>query len=582
MTATPNSTTVVASQRQNKNKLIIPILSVLLFLSVLLLIKDYYFNRSFYNPSVNNESQIDDLLTSKNILTIFNKNDNHHPAEDDTEDAATQQGVVSSTKQSSKTASQLDSENCNNQGFYYTDINGCNCFSCFYGVHCENFDQDCVINDVGGNPLLFEEYWRNISNSNENGSISDESTATEPIYYRSPYQMYVMSKINISSNASNSGSKKSKTFSTISGNKNTNNKNEKKNENFGSSATSGSGFLYPYLANQIGEIHQYVNNIDNLDSKYVVLGSGATELIGAAMYACKELYQQQQQEKKAGAASSGTSSSSSSDQVYVYAKVPYYEGYPANLLTVGVENLQFSTNESLNAEQVIEFVTYPNNPTNTFREATYGNNALCTIYDQVYWWPSMSNLTQGGAPLNTQISLFSFSKITGHGGSRLGWALVDDYNIANLMSSFIRAIQVHISIDTQLRAYRVFNYLLADAPTGVAKSSGGASGGVKNADLFFSWVHDKLAERWVTVEGIFNASTSGKFVQQATPGGFYAWINCLDTSKLSCEKQFEVEGIAPTPGSNFGGDDSYVRMELVTADAVWDVLVQRLKNLITA
>ena len=46
--------------------------------------------------------------------------------------------------------------------------------------------------------------------------------------------------------------------------------------------------------------------------------------------------------------------------------------------------------------------------------------------------------------------LFSMSKLTGHAGTRLGWALVKDHQFASDMDAYIRAVSLHVSIDSQV------------------------------------------------------------------------------------------------------------------------------------
>ena len=137
----------------------------------------------------------------------------------------------------------LDDDLCNNNGFYYDDIDACYCFTCFIGDNCQTFQDNCTILDTNGNPKLFEYYWRN-----EGGNLLSQ----EMFYYRSPYQL---------------------------GNVYINNVTDHNN-----------GELLPYLVDKIKLIHNIFGNIYNVDSKNVVIGNGGTQLISAVEYACKQLY----------------------------------------------------------------------------------------------------------------------------------------------------------------------------------------------------------------------------------------------------------------------------------------------------
>lgn len=400
----------------------------------------------------------------------------------------------------------LDDEECSGNGFYYDDINGCECFSCFSGSDCGTFDSACVLTDTGGNPLLFEYYWRNHTDTLANEDV--------PAYYRSPYQF---------SNTIQ--------YQYISSDYNATNPYQ--------------GQLIPLLADKIVELHTIIGNIKNIDKKNIVIGQGGTELINALSYACKELY-------------------SNGNTMYVYARPPYYNGYPNAYIHLDAKNIEFSSSSALDPSTVIEYVTYPNNPTNDAREPEYQNKAACTIYDDVYFWPSLfDNITE----LDTSVSIFSMSKLSGHAGTRLGWALVDDMDIVNKMQEFLDTVQIAVAIDSQYRTYNILNAF--------TQNNG------EMAYDFFNWVKQQLSSRWDTINTIFDPNAQNRFIQYAKPGGFYCWIECqLEVEKDDCFSVFQSVGIEPESGVSFGGDMSYVRLELVVADPVWQIMVTRLEQLV--
>lgn len=65
----------------------------------------------------------------------------------------------------------------------------------------------------------------------------------------------------------------------------------------------------------------------------------------------------------------------------------------------------------------IEVVTSPNNPDGTIREAVVNLGEGKLVYDLAYYWPQYTPITH---PLDHDIMLFTFSKCTGHAGSRIG------------------------------------------------------------------------------------------------------------------------------------------------------------------
>ena len=73
----------------------------------------------------------------------------------------------------------------------------------------------------------------------------------------------------------------------------------------------------------------------------------------------------------------------------------------------------------------IEVVTSPNNPDGNARESVVINNSANhvdqgkVVYDLAYYWPQYTPITRAA---DYDIMYFTFSKSTGHAGSRIGWA----------------------------------------------------------------------------------------------------------------------------------------------------------------
>lgn len=68
----------------------------------------------------------------------------------------------------------------------------------------------------------------------------------------------------------------------------------------------------------------------------------------------------------------------------------------------------------------IELVTSPNNPDGTIRETVVNrpnDDEAKVIHDFAYYWPHYTPITRCQ---DHDIMLFTFSKITGHAGSRIG------------------------------------------------------------------------------------------------------------------------------------------------------------------
>lgn len=190
----------------------------------------------------------------------------------------------------------------------------------------------------------------------------------------------------------------------------------------------------------------------------------------------------------------------------------------------------------------------------------------------VYYWPSLVNITQGGGKLAKDVMLFSMSKLTGHAGSRLGWALVKDPQFAADMDSFMRAVSLHVSIDSQHRSAVLLQTLAVQLKRTKEKHRKGGA----NVDMF-SWVNAKMTQRWDQATAALAGSP--RFSNHAVPGTFYLWLHCDQARDLDCAATFKNAGVIGETGTLFGVGADFVRLEMVLADANFETMVNRLAAL---
>jgi len=206
----------------------------------------------------------------------------------------------------------------------------------------------------------------------------------------------------------------------------------------------------------------------------------------------------------------------------------------------------------------MEVVTIPNNPDGEMRTPFYGTNR--TMLDAVYYWPSLSgNPTFELDPLTAPVTIFSFTKLSGHAGSRFGWAIVEDPAIAYQMFYWNAIMTVHLSVEQAFRASIVLEYL---------NGNGG--------DHFFNWVRTQLSQRWLRFEAA--AATQPLMQIQSRKYTQYAWVEVLDRTDAEIDAACAAVGLAPDRGADFGSV-SHIRFNLAEHEVTFAEILNRITQL---
>ena len=292
-----------------------------------------------------------------------------------------------------------------------------------------------------------------------------------------------------------------------------------------------------YLRTAIINIHKMVGNAD-YQNAYIVYGHGGTQLINAAAYAL---------------------ALKSNKKLPVFSQSPYYNQYKAWAEFNALNNYwNASYNQEEYSTDIIEFVTSPNNPTGEIRTPHY-NSSANLVYDMVYYWPTWTNITYTASH---DIMLFSLSKLTGHAGTRFGWALVKDFSVASDMRSFINILNIHTSLDTIHRAIRILTTM------------------VDQEGQFFTNISSVMTERYNRILPLF-ANQSKFTIESVTnpPTWFYLWIKCEE--EVNCYDVFKGAYILGEPGTLYGAPPNYVRLQLTMRSIDFDLFFDRLSLLLT-
>ncbi|KAK9069641.1 hypothetical protein SSX86_011545 [Deinandra increscens subsp. villosa] len=309
------------------------------------------------------------------------------------------------------------------------------------------------------------------------------------------------------------------------------------------------------LETYIRKLHSVVGNAVT-EGRYLVFGIGSTQLLNAAVYAL--------------------SSENSSSPSNVLASVPFYPMYKAQTAFFNSESFQFEgdtnswqLNNSTNNMDVIEFVTSPNNPDGELKKPVLGGK---TIYDHAYFWPHFTPIP---GPSDHDVMIFTLSKLTGHAGTRFGWAIIKDKDIYEKVLNYISFADLGISKDTQLRVLK----LLKVAIEGDGKP-------------LFRFSYKKMSDRWDRLTSVMSKSTRFSIQQRhplhcnffnetRLPSPAYAWVKCEREEEYDCGAVLEAGKIIGRTGSSFSAEDRYTRLSLIKSQDDFELLLQRLTVLVS-
>uniref|UniRef100_F6H6R2 Alliinase C-terminal domain-containing protein n=1 Tax=Vitis vinifera TaxID=29760 RepID=F6H6R2_VITVI len=310
------------------------------------------------------------------------------------------------------------------------------------------------------------------------------------------------------------------------------------------------------LEDHIRKLHTTVGNAVT-QGRFIVFGAGSTQLLNAAVHAL--------------------SPDNSSAPAKVVASFPFYTVYQLQTDFFRSVNFQFQGDASLwknksdSTLNFIEFVTSPNNPDGQLKKAVLQGPHVKTIHDHAYYWPHFTAIP---APADEDLMIFTLSKLTGHAGTRLGWALIKDEALYQRMSTYVKMNILGVSKDTQLRALK----LLKVALEGSGKE-------------IFEFGYTAMKERW---ERLSNALSESKrfsiqeiapqyctfFKTVRGPSPAYAWFKCEREEDKECYTVLKEAGIIGREGNLYGAETSYVRLSLLKSQDDFDALLHQINKLV--
>ncbi|KAJ4795572.1 Tryptophan aminotransferase-related protein 2 [Rhynchospora pubera] len=314
-------------------------------------------------------------------------------------------------------------------------------------------------------------------------------------------------------------------------------------------------FLEPEFANQVLRLHQIVNNAAT-DGRHIIVGVGSTQLVHAALYAL--------------------ASTEAHHPVSVVSAAPYYSMYSgiADFFKSGLFHWAGDATTFKGDDNFIELVCSPNNPDGATRDAVLGTHAGKRIHDMAYYWPQYSPMR---GPADHDVMLFTVSKATGHAGTRIGWAVVKNKEVAQKMVKFIEMNSIGVSKDSQIRAARILKVI----------SDGYEFPDPESTVRFFHFGRHLLANRWQRLRQAVEASGwfslpqfSPEFCEffkehaETYPG--FAWVRCEEGQ--DCEAFFKTMKVLSRSGKHFGAGSNYVRISMLDRDTNFDTFIKRISS----
>ncbi|XP_006644625.1 alliin lyase-like [Oryza brachyantha] len=316
------------------------------------------------------------------------------------------------------------------------------------------------------------------------------------------------------------------------------------------------------LVRHIRQLHRAVGNAV-VDDKHVVLATGSMQLINALVYALSP---------EGNAASPPAS---------VVATVPYYPAYKSQTVMFDGREYRWdgttaawANNGSRNpTRDFIEFVTSPNNPdTSLCKPVLAGSSA---IVDHAYYWPHLTHIP---APADEDVMLFTTSKLSGHAGSRFGWALVRHENVAKRANDYMQQSTMGASRDTQLRILKILKVILAN---------------LRSKEDIFAFGYAVMRSRWRRLNAVVSRSTRISlqkmrpqyctyFKRTKEPSPAYAWVKCEWEEDVDCSQTLLAAGIISRSGISNEAGGRYTRVSLLKTDDDFDVLLERITEFVDA
>lgn len=254
----------------------------------------------------------------------------------------------------------------------------------------------------------------------------------------------------------------------------------------------------------IRELHCLIGNA-NVENKHIVVAAGATQIVLGLMQVFKTHM--------------GIKSA--------WAEPPHFSRFPGLAKYAGLEWKKDRSS--------LRVGTIPNNP-----DGISVLHKKTDILDLTYNWPQY---TKNMVKYDHPVMVFSLSKATGHASTRIGWAILEDEQLAQDLEQFVELSTSGLSIDSQVKAEKVIQSQLTKDWT-VFKS------GKKSMEFRWSVVN-RLKRNNLLPFKILNDS------------GMFIWAEGECPKNILC-----------LPGDKMGGKKNQFRLNIGCSDVTFSAFVK--------
>jgi L-tryptophan--pyruvate aminotransferase len=187
-----------------------------------------------------------------------------------------------------------------------------------------------------------------------------------------------------------------------------------------------------------------------------------------------------------------------------------------------------------------------------------------TIFDVCYNWPQYLIDRDGRShsfTIKQDIMIFSLAKATGHAGTRIGWALVRDTQIARYMEDYIEYTTGGVSVEAQHKCLSLLNHQNNLFRLGA------------NHYTCFGVGKSILQSRW---NDLYNAWKTNKYTILNKYGMFVWCRGANNCNAATFERATQTSVIS---GKICGSDNRYFRINIGCSEKNFEEFINRVNKI---